>query len=218
VWDKPWDLSILWQELKRVLVPGGVVVSFAAQPFTTDLIASNRAWFRYCWVWEKDRYGDVMNSHHRPLRAHEDIVVFCEYGASTAAMPPMPYHPQGLVPCSKKANGKGSVGSAFHPPRASHHAYVQEWTNYPTTILRFPQERPAPHPTAKPVPLLSYLISTYSLPGDTVFDPGAGSGSTAVACIETGRRFVGCELDEGYYAVARRRVDEAVARIAQQDH
>lgn len=211
-WDTVIPLEPLWRELRRVLKPRRAVVLNACQPFTTTLIGSNRKWFKYAWVWLKSQPGDPMNAKNRPLRAHEDVCVFSEGTTANRSPRRMKYNPQELRPCRKqKGNWYRLAGDdSFKPRRPSHEpTYLSEFTNYPTTVLYFPQDRKAEgrvHPTQKPVALLEYLVRTYSDEGDTVLDFCMGSGTTGVACLRAGRKFVGIEKDADYFALARRRL------------
>lgn len=202
-WDQIPALASLWTEFRRLLKPGKPAVVFAAQPFTTDLINSNRRWFKFCWVWRKRLPSGFANAKKRPLKETEDVVVFCSKAP--------PYYPQGLrrlkVPrrCDGRAKGGGAVGGdSFRSD------YRQTHTGYPRNILEFPHDpRPNFHPTQKPVPLLSYLLKTHASPGAVVLDPFAGSGSTGVAAIHLGLSFIGCEISPDYHAVALRRINAA---------
>jgi DNA modification methylase len=134
------------------------------------------------------------------LRAHEDIAVFCRKGA--------PYHPQGLVPVEIK-NGRKNKAARGVYNQCKGADYVQREGNFPRSIIKgISTDTTNPHPTAKPVALMEYLIRTYTNPGDTVLDNCMGSGTTGVVCVNTGRSFIGVELDKNYFAVAERRIME----------
>lgn len=202
----PWDTVIpfepLWEHYRRILKPKGAVVLMAAQPFATDLINSARSLFRYDLVWEKTAPVGHANSHKMPLRSHELILVFYK------RLPK--YHPQGLVPLEQPLVRKASekkAGGVYHHGLGKQS--VQRFTNYPRSILRFSNRKDKRvHPTQKPVALMEYLVRTYTDPGDLVVDNCMGSGTTAVACLNSGRRFVGFELDKQYYDTACYRVEE----------
>jgi len=206
----PWDAVIpfepLWEAYKRIIKPNGAIVLTASQPFTTALIASNMTWFKYCWVWEKNRVGGIFNAKNMPLKSHEDIVVFSDGTTANGSDSRMPYYPQGLIETNRvgtnrKRSGKDTIGN--RPSRSGH--YVQTATGYPRTVLQFDSECGL-HPTQKPVPLFEYLIRTYTNPGELVLDNCMGSGTTAVACINTGRDYIGFELDSEYYVKAHERI------------
>lgn len=200
----PWDQVIpfgpLWEQYRRVLKPRGALVLFAAQPFATDLINSARKLFRYDLVWEKGTAVGHANANRMPMRSHELVLVFYQ------RLPK--YHPQGLVPLEKpvvrRASGK-KAGSVYGGMR---NASVQRFTHYPRSVLHFAHRGKRLHPTQKPVELLEYLVRTYTDPGDLVLDNCMGSGSTAVAAMRAGRRFVGFETDRKYFDIARRQVAE----------
>lgn len=199
-WDKVIPLDTLWQEYKRVIKENGAIVLTAAQPFTTKLIQSNSHWYRYCWYWRKNIATGFASSKYQPLRCMEDIVVFYKKA-------PM-YNPQGLIKltqpkCRAAYNRVNSVyGSTLR------RSYIQEYTNYPTNLLEIKCERGL-HPTQKPVELFEYLIKTYSDVGETVLDNCIGSGTTAVACIQTGRNYIGFETSKEYCQIAENRTKNA---------
>lgn len=208
--DCPWDQVLpfepLWEQYQRVLKPRGALVFFAAQPFATDLINSARKLFRYDLVWEKTAAVGHANANRMPMRAHELILVFYR------RLPK--YHPQGLIPLERpvvrQADGK-KAGSVYGRLKGGS---VQRYTNYPRSVLRYSNRKGKRlHPTQKPVDLLEYLVRTYTDPGDLVLDNCMGSGSTAVAALQAGRRFVGFETDVGYFEAARRRVDACAAEL-----
>ena len=198
-WDAVIPFAPLWAEYKRVC--RGPFVLFAQQPFTSSLIQSNAGAFRYQWVWEKTRASGFLLARSRPLRAHEDVVVF---GKSPT------YNPQGLVSVSVNNARKNKAGTGNFRA-VSDKPYIQTEGNFPRSVIRFGHERKPRHPTAKPVDLLEYLIRTYTNEGDLVLDNTMGSGSTGVACANTGRRFVGIEKDPAYFDIACERIEHAYA-------
>lgn len=198
-WDSVLPFQLLWEEYRRVLRPRGALVFFAAQPFATDLINSARKLFRYDLVWEKSAPVGHANANRMPMRSHELLLVFYQ------RLPK--YHPQGLVPLERPVVRRGSQhksGGVYHGMGKES---VQRFTNYPRSVLRFPNRKERRyHPTQKPVALLEYLVRTYTDPGDLVLDNCMGSGSTALACLNSGRRFSGFELDRDYFEIAQARV------------
>jgi site-specific DNA-methyltransferase (adenine-specific) len=216
-WDHVIPFEPLWKEYKRLIKDRVAIVLTASQPFTTDCIISNRQWFKYCWIWEKSQPGDCMNAKNKPMKAHEDIIIFSSGTTANRSEKRMVYNPQGLLPSGRKRtdgdNNPGKNGNSFRPFRSSHHPYTQEWTNYPTSVLHFDNERGVDHPTQKPVALFEYLIKTYTNEGDLVLDNCIGSGTTAVAAKRTGRHFIGIELSEEYCEIARKRVAAVPARL-----
>lgn len=199
VWDSIIPFDQLWAEYRRVSKPGAAIVLTAAQPFTTALIASNYAWFRYCWVWEKTRPVGFLQANKQPMRKHEDVAVF--------SLGKAPYNPQGLVSCEKKVK-RTTVGANYRPAKSNE--YTQTHTNYPSTVIKFASEGSTVHPTQKPVALFDYLIRTYTDEGMVVLDNCAGSGTTAIAAERTGRKWVCIERDPEYFAKACARVDAEV--------
>ena len=199
-WDSIIPLDALWREYRRVC--RGAIVLTAAQPFTTALIASNLRDFRYCWVWEKSRPVGFLQANKQPMRKHEDVAVF------SVGRPP--YNPQGLVPCEKKVK-RTTQGANYRPAKSNE--YTQTMTNYPSSVIRFASEGGTVHPTQKPVALMEYLVRTYTNPGDVVLDNCMGSGTTGVACVNTGRNFIGIELDDAYFQIAKERIRKAMANV-----
>ena len=198
-WDKEIDLKALWEQYHRICKDTTPIVLNCSQPFTSKLILSNVEEFKYCWIWYKKQCSGFLNAKKQPLRNYEDIAVF--YKKQCIYNPIMTYRKP-----SVKATGKGSsnYNSFDYRPHTSD-AY------YPTTMLEFPLPRfKGGHPTQKPVSLLEYLIHTYTNKGDLVLDNCMGSGSTGVACVNTGRSFIGIELNEEYYKMAEDRINEAI--------
>jgi site-specific DNA-methyltransferase (adenine-specific) len=217
-WDTVIPFAPMWENIKRLIKPRGAVVLFGSQTFTSALVMSNPKWFKYQWVWEKSLVGDVMNAKNKPMKKHEDIAVFSNGTTANCSDRLMTYNPQGIIRLNQVKNNYYRLDgqATFKPRRPSHgKSWIQEFTNYPTTILKFPNgNQNSPHPTAKPVDLMAYLIRTYTNPGETVLDFTMGSGSTGVAAIQEGRRFVGIEKDTSYFEIAQRRISEATRQPA----
>ena len=203
-WDKPIDIHLLWKELKRVGTENCSFVFFSSGLFTHDLIESNRKDFKYTLVWDKKRTTGFLNAKKQPLRQHEDIVVF--YSKQPTYNPQFtkgePSHSRGL-------NCKGTnnnYGSFINP---SDKKFTDD--KYPTSILQFEKNiHILNHPTEKPVSILEYLIKTYSNEGDVVLDPTMGRGSCGEACLNTGRKFIGIELDTTWFNFAKERIENHV--------
>ncbi len=201
-WDSIIPFEPMWAKIKSSLKSRGAFVTTASQPFTSALVMSNPKWFRYCNYWIKSPVG-FLNSKKMPLLNVEDILIFCS-GMTT-------YNPQGLVSVNiKKKNGKskserGKKGLSTHNGGRLVGEFTQEFTNYPRQTIQISNEKGL-HPTQKPVALYEYLIKTYTNEGDTVLDFCMGSGTTGVACINTGRNFIGIEKDEKYYNIAKERL------------
>lgn len=215
-WDSVIPFEPMWAELKRIIKPNGAIVLFGSEPFSSTLRLSNIDWFKYDWVWHKSRALGFTNAKNKPMNKHEVISVFSGGTTANRSARKMPYNPQGLLPYGKTVNGikacaadASAGGHRFARP--SHQPKrVQEFTNYPTSVLEFRNEGSTVHPTQKPVELMEYLIKTYTNEGEAVLDFTMGSGSTGVACINTNRSFIGIELDDNYFNVAKDRIDNAV--------
>ncbi len=202
VWDKRISLEELWEQYKRVLKSGGVVLLFSQQPFTTDLVNSNRKWFRYEWVWQKSRPVGFLNANRMPLRFHENIVVFYEHLPT--------YNPQKTP--GKPYTSKGARYTTNYRPFKPIPTTNRDGMRYPRDVVTFSSGNNIGkiHPTEKPVDLLEYMIRTYTDAGDIVLDSCMGSGSCGVACQRLGRDFIGIEKDPGYFESARKRIADAV--------
>ena len=197
-WDEIIPFDELWKQYSRVVKSSGAVVLFSAQPFTTKLISSNLKKFRYCWYWLKPHSTGFCFAKYQPMRRVEDICVFFNKGVT--------YYPQGLKTVKNASpKRKPKTENGIYKPLDK--TYTPKYTNYPTNVLQFDGVyKNRLHPTQKPVELLEYLIKTYTQPGETVLDNCMGSGSTGVAAINTGRKFIGIEKDEKYYNIAKERI------------
>ena len=206
----------MWEQLKRVIKPNGAIVLFGAEPFSTHLRMSNLKQFKYDWIWSKSKALGFTNAKNKPMNKHEIISVFSEGTTANKSNRRMPYYPQGLIPYNKVVNGikncKADASEGGHKfARPGHKdTYVQEFTNYPTQILEFANESKTVHPTQKPVALMEYLIKTYTNEGETVLDFTAGSFTTGVACVNTNRKFIGIEMDKGYFDIGVGRIKERI--------
>jgi site-specific DNA-methyltransferase (adenine-specific) len=197
-WDSPVNLDLLWTEYKRLIRPNGAILLTAQCPFDKLLGMSNRKWLRYEWIWEKSRATGFLHARHSPLKAHENILVFYEKTPN--------YNPQ-FTP--GKPYRTGCDEGRFIPHLGRHiGGAVTENSGYryPRTVLHVPSEGQRIHPTQKPVALFEYFIRTYTNPGDLVLDTFMGSATTAVACINTNRNFVGFERDPGFFRMAEKRI------------
>jgi site-specific DNA-methyltransferase (adenine-specific) len=200
-WDSIIPLEPMWEQLKRIIKPNGAIVMTASQPFTTILIGSNMKGFRYSWVWEKEQWVNFQHAKRQPLKVHEDI---CVFGVKSPL-----YNPQGLIPCDIKKSNKFKGGNLGHcGSEKKRSEYKQSFKNYPKSIQKFTRERGI-HPTQKPVALMEYLIKTYTNEGETVLDFTMGSGTTGVAAKNLNRSFIGIELDENYFNIAKDRIEKA---------
>lgn len=209
-WDTILPLKELWKEYERIITDKGAIVLFCAQPFTTTLINSNIELFKYCWVWEKTRPFDIMNSKNKPLKAHEDIAVFSKGTVANKSERRMNYYPQGLIKVDKKWSRPKKYDTEHGTKRDSHKLErVLEFENYPRTVLKFANpNNNKHHPTEKPISILEYLIKTYTEEGMSVLDNCMGSGSTCVAAKQTNRTYIGIEKEERYFKIASNRINE----------
>ena len=203
-WDSIIPLEPMWEQLKRIIKPNGAIVMTAAQPFTGFLICSNVDMFKYSLVWKKTKASHFAQAPYRFLTEHEDVAVFSFGGTSKNAKNRMAYNPQGLVDCEIVCKGKSH--SDHRPSSITQPDYVQTKTGYPRSVLEFASEIGKDHPTQKPVVLMEYLIKTYTNEGETVLDFTMGSGTTGVACANTGRKFIGIELDDHYFDISCERI------------
>ena len=210
-WDSIIPLDELWDQYERVCKEDAAMVFTAAQPFTTVLAASNLRNLKYEWIWEKPQGTNPMNAKVMPLKSHENILVFYRKKPT--------YNPQmwQSTPYSGFSSKTAKIGEVYGSAQSKHRDNP-EGSRYPKTVLKFKQEKGL-HPTQKPVGLMEYFIRTYTNPGDTVLDNTMGSGTTGVACVRTGRNFVGIESDEKYYSIAEKRIASAepVEQLSQQD-
>lgn len=214
-WDVLIPFAPLWEQYKRIIKPNGAIVLTASQPFTSALVMSNPKMFKYCWVWEKSRASGFANAKKMPMRKTEDVCIF--YKSLPA------YNPQNLIYAPKvMKNSKSTGGDTVRGDtesskgkgslRTAGAEYVQEWTNYPNNVLRFNNETGI-HPTQKPVALFEYLIKTYTNEGETVLDNCAGSGTTGVACQNTGRNYILMEKEQKYIDIIKERLEQNYRRI-----
>lgn len=196
-WDAVIPFELLWPEYRRIVRKGGAIVLTASQPFSSVMVASNLKDFKYEWVWVKTKITGVLNAKKMPVRKHEQVLVFAEA--------PTIYNAQGLVACNVTRTDKVSHSSENYGKRGGVE-YTQEWTNWPRDVLEIASEGSTVHPTQKPVALMEYLIRTYTNGGDMVLDNTMGSGTTGVACMNTGRQFIGIERDPDYFVIACERI------------
>ena len=201
-WDSVIPLDELWKEYKRIIKDNGVIVLTSQGIFTAKLMLSNEKWFKYKLVWVKSKATNFLNAKKQPLRKHEDICVF--YNKQPQYNPQMtegePYD-KGV----RKNQLTGSYGD-FNPVHVK-----SEGMRYPTDVVYFKtaeSEGKVYHPTQKPAALFEYLIKTYTDEGETVLDNCIGSGTTAVACLNTNRNFIGFEKEEKYYNIANERIEK----------
>ncbi len=200
-----WDIVIpfepLWEQYKRIIKDNGAIVLFGSQPFTSALIMSNLKMFKYCWTWDKITAKGHLVAKHRPMQQTEDIVVFGKNKVNY--YPIMIDRPKNEIQRTYEASRTEIMGGISKKKVKVY----DKW--YPKTLLRFKTERGL-HPTQKPVALLEYLIKTYTTEGEIILDNCMGSGSAGVAAINTNRKFIGIELEQNYFDIAKNRIIEAI--------
>lgn len=214
-----WDLVIpfekMWDRLNRLIKPNGIIALFGSEPFSTRLRMSNFDNYRYDWYWKKTKPSLYQHAKNRPMRAIENVCVFSnsKWGHKSQLKDKrMEYNPQGISSVgiktvTKNFNAGGVVGERPNQVGRKYEAF----TGFPNDVLEFKSitGKKCLHPTQKPVALLEYLIKTYTDEGGLVLDFTMGSGSTGVACLNTNRKFIGIELDENYFNIAKNRIEEA---------
>lgn len=212
-WDSVLPFTPMWAGIKHAAKKNAAIVMTASQPFTSALVMSNPKMFRHEWVWQKNYGSNFLNAKREPMKEHEHVVVFSDGGWT--------YSPvlQPRAASMIKNIGKRMVHTRTHAADTTTRRGIGEINRIlaplrmpssiqPFKVPRKKSEKTA-HPTQKPVGLMEYLIRTYTNPGDTVLDFTMGSGTTGVACANTGRKFIGIELDPGYFDIAKRRIETA---------
>ena len=201
-WDTIIPFEPLWEQYERVIKDNGAIALTASQPFTSALVMSNTKLFRYEWVWRKSRPSNPFLAKKQPLRYHENVLVF--------------YKKQPTYNPVMKKGEKNHATKGFASKHNIQNVQYQWDANtsdlkYPSSVIDIKSTDSTRnlHPTQKPVELMEYLIKTYTNEGDTVLDNTMGSGTTGVACINTNRNFIGIELDEKYFEIAKQRISEA---------
>ena len=222
-WDERLDFTKLWEQFRRIIRDRRAIVLFGQEPFASELRMSALDIYKYDWIWRKSRVSNALNCHFSPLRTFENVMVFSNGSASTNGNRQMLYNPQGLKPSGKLVKNHSCFINHFGRERKPNKVYastpkeyIQQYTNYPQTALEFKSPARPVHPTQKPVDLLEYLIKTYTNEGETVLDATMGSGSTGVACVNTGRDFIGFEKEQNFFEISQKRIAEAQAKKAQE--
>lgn len=196
-WDSVIDLPSMWTQYSRVIKDNGAIVLTAQTPFDKVLGASNLKLLKYEWIWLKNNGTGHLNAKKMPLKKHENVLVFYK------TLPV--YNAQDLVKKDVPTLRKGKKGNGSNYGKSDADA-IQEYEGYPDSLLYFDRPTDTLHPTQKPVPLFEYLIKTYTQPGDLVLDNCAGSGTTGIACRNTGRDYILMEKDPEYYEVIWKRM------------
>ena len=198
-WDSVIPLDKLWEQYNRVIKENGAIVLSASQPFTSALVMSNPKLFKYDWVWKKNVNSNFMLVNKQPLRHHESVLVFYRKQPT--------YNPQ-------MTKGEFYTRKIGVTERLDSQLFKSDFKRkdsssdsiYPITVLDMPRDERQVHPTQKPVELFKYLIRTYTNEGETILDNCMGSGTTAIACMDANRNYIGFELDETYYKKSLERI------------
>jgi site-specific DNA-methyltransferase (adenine-specific) len=218
-WDVSIDLPSLWQQWERVVKDDGAMIFTSSQPFTTELINSNRDLFRYDLIWEKSIATGFLNANRMPLRGHEVVCVFYRklpvYNPQKHILEGRPSFKKG-----NKARGSKNYGKFTHEMDIG----SKDGSRFPRSVFHVPYENSffdssfdtvqrMIHPTQKPVALFKYLISTYSNEGDNVLDCYLGSGASRIAAYDLSRNFTGYEIDKGYFESQEKRFNNHKAQL-----
>lgn len=205
-WDSVIPFELLWGQYKRVIKRNGAIVLFCSQPFTSALIMSNVSWFKYTYSWVKTKAGNFQLAKKNPLKIHEDIAVFYKNFPT--------YHNLFLSSCHINTGRTNKGGKLGHVKSTlNYKEYVQEQKGYNKSVLFFSNPSGAGHlhPTQKPVALIEHLIKTYTNEDETILDSCMGSGTTAIAAINTKRNFIGFELNSDFYELATKRIENRLS-------
>ena len=198
-WDTRIPLEPLWEQYRRVIKPNGAIVLTAMPPFSHALGWHAIDIIRYSWYWRKPHTGQ-MNANRMPLKNVEEILVF--YNSQPC------YNPQFSYSTPYVNKRRGFKGSELYGQQRDYTTKNETGKRYPMQVIEFKNDKTKLHPTQKPVALFEYLIKTYTNPGELVLDNCMGSGTTAIACMNTGRNFIGFEMDKGYYDIACKRITD----------
>lgn len=202
-WDVVIPFEELWKQYNRIMKDNGAIALFCCQPFTSVLVNSNLRGYKHHWIWLKNRGTGFQVAKYRPMMKTEDVIVFTKKGEK------INYYPQ-MIKLDKPYFSRNASSSNGTNPLAHFNSGGKIVDGkYPTNVLDFTKVAKPMHPTQKPVALLDYLIKTYTNEGETVLDNCMGSGSTGVACVNTNRNFIGIELDENYFNIAKERIEKA---------
>lgn len=207
-WDSVIPFEPMWEQLNRIIKPNGAIALFGSEPFSSTLRMSNIKNYKYDWIWHKNKGGNPLNAKKIPMKQHENICIFYNK--------PPTYNP---IKEERYGQGKERAKYKIQGGRFNEDRVYGDVDNivrntkydelrYPQSVQFFCVERGL-HPTQKPVALLEYLIKTYTNENETVLDFTAGSGSTGVACLNTNRKFIGIELDDKYFDIAKERIENS---------
>lgn len=202
-WDSVIDFKLMWEQLNRIIKPNGAIVLFGCEPFSSALRMSNIKNYKYDWIWEKTEPTGMLNAKRRPMVYSELISIFYKKQCT--------YNPQKIKikPYKAKMNASKNTGVYGDIKDKTLSYEIRDW-KYPSNILEYKKDSKNKklHPTQKPVLLMEYLIKTYTNENETVLDFTMGSGSTGVAAKNLNRNFIGIEMDDNYFNIAKQRINE----------
>lgn len=205
-WDAVIPFEPLWEIYWRVLKPTGVIALTASQPFTSALVMSQPKHFKHEWIWKKNAGSNFGSVRFQPMKEHESVIIFAKKTPT--------YNP---IMQERSEAGKKAISKPIRSNTKSSETYgefkdtvavMRDELRFPSSVQNFNRQRGL-HPTQKPVSLMEYLVKTYSNEGDTVLDNCMGSGTTGVACKNLNRNFIGIEMDEKYFQIAKERIEKA---------
>jgi len=208
-WDLPINLEAMWDRIRKITKEDSPIIMTATNPFSSYLVMSNFSEFKYEWIWEKSNGSNFVHTKYQPLKVHEHILVFGRSATTyTKKGKSLKYNPQKTQgkPYVAKRSGKMTSNLATGKNQELTSTVCKDGLRHPRTVQFFKQERGF-HPTQKPVTLLEYLVKTYSDEGEVVLDFTMGSGTTGVSCKNLGRDFIGIELDDKYFDIAKERIE-----------
>ena len=202
-WDVVIPFDKLWEQYNRIIKDNGAIALFGSEPFSSKLRISNLRMYKYDWIWKKTKAQGFLNSKKMPLKDYENICVFYK------RLPV--YNPQGIIYGNFQNDRKSKYIKGEDIYGKEKEFGISHMSNFPKQIIEFsnPSGKGQLHPTQKPVELLEYLIKTYTNENDLVLDNCMGSGSTGVACKNLNRNFIGIELDENYFNIAKERIEKS---------
>lgn len=202
-WDSVIPFDKMWEQLERIIKPCGAIVLFGSEPFSSALRMSNLKHYKYDWIWDKIKGGNIFLADYQPMKVHEIISVFGKDKIN--------YYPIKIPRDKIKKSRNYGTGATMGGDRHKEDTIYEYTDKNPVSILEFSNavQTGKEHPTQKPVSLMEYLIRTYTQKGDKVLDFTMGSGSTGVACVYWKRDFIGIELDKNYFEIAKKRIEEA---------
>lgn len=212
-WDKIGNIQLYFNEFLRIIKQKGVIVVTADMKLASKIITLFYDYFRYDWVWEKNRGSNFAVSKFQPIRVHEHILIFSKSAACfTQNNKSIEFNPQYMKGIAYKRDHRNEINkdkvslSVMKKGSKLNDFTINDGNYTPVSVLRFIKENATVHPTQKPIKLFEYLINSYSKENDLIFDPFLGSGTTALACQNTKRNYIGCEIDKDYFDICNKRI------------